>query len=60
MKTKPKPKPTMKGFSCPECRGLRLHVSHVVRPMPGLIVRYRKCTVCEYQVVTEERKRKAK
>lgn len=61
--TKPpkrKTKPTAKGFACPDCRGQRLFVRDTVRPMPGLIRRYRECVVCGFRVVTEERKQKAK
>lgn len=57
-RTKLKPKPTVKGFSCPDCRGVRLFVRETTRPMPGLIRRYRECTACGYRVTTEERKAK--
>ncbi len=62
-KRKPTPKakqprsrhPYLKGFPCPTCVGVRLHVVATTRRIRGLIVRYRKCSVCGHKVKTEER-----
>lgn len=52
--------PSAKGFSCPNCVGVRLFVTHTRRPKKGLIVRHRKCTACGLSVVTDERVRPPK
>lgn len=52
---KQKPRPTVKGFACENCKGHRLHVIDTERPMAGLVVRYRECSACGYRIVTEER-----
>lgn len=59
MMTRTRPRPYVRGFACPTCVGVRLFVCETKRPMTGLIVRYRKCGVCGFKVVTEERKRKS-
>lgn len=56
---KAKPKPTTKGFSCPDCRGVRLHTTHTTRPIVGMVRRYRKCSACGLRITTEERIAKA-
>ena len=45
----------LKGFTCPECHGVRLQVMTTYKPSSGLIVRYRQCTACGHRTVTEER-----
>lgn len=48
-------RPNPKGVYCPSCRGVRLVVSKVTRPCPGVCRRYRRCSACGAKVVTEER-----
>lgn len=51
---------SVKGFACPTCRGHRLYVVQSRRPAPGLVVRYRECSVCGHREVTEERVSRAR
>ena len=53
------PAPSVKGFTCPDCRGVRLFVYRTRRPAAGRIVRYRQCSACGFRLVTEERVRPA-
>ena len=46
---------TTRGFTCPDCKGVRLHVMTTYKPSSGLIVRYRQCSACGHRTVTEER-----
>ena len=43
-----------KGFFCRKCQAHRLFVRKSVKPAPDLIIRYRRCTVCEHKIVTKE------
>lgn len=44
-----------RGFTCPDCRGVRLFVYRTQSPAKGRVVRYRACSACGYRVATEER-----
>lgn len=44
-----------KGFTCPDCKGHRLHVVTKREVCAGVIVRYRQCSVCGRRTITEER-----
>jgi len=50
----PKPK-RLRGFTCPNCRGVRLFVYRTRRPCAGKVVRYRQCSTCTYRTTTEEK-----
>lgn len=47
--------PTVKGFPCPVCKGVRLMACGTRYPAPGITVRYRRCTACGHKIVTRER-----
>lgn len=60
--TKPDPrrkkrttKPYTTGFPCPTCKGVRLFVISMRRPVKGAIVRYRECAICGHRIKTVER-----
>lgn len=42
-----------KGLLCPSCGSGELVVTHTRRPMPGAVIRYRRCA-CGTRVVTRE------
>ncbi|HVL14486.1 MAG TPA: hypothetical protein VM529_18075 [Gemmata sp.] len=46
--------PTIRGISCPTCRGQRLAVSYTHQPAPGVRVRYRECSACGTRMKTRE------
>lgn len=50
----------VRGITCPHCVKSRLLVLSTKRPMRGLVVRYRMCSVCGHRVYTEERARPRK
>jgi transcriptional regulator NrdR family protein len=45
------------GIVCPKCKSQNLRVVNLRRPLPGVVVRYRKCRDCGTKITTEERPR---
>jgi transcription elongation factor Elf1 len=60
-KNKPRERRTTepKGFVCPECPGVALDVLDTRARANKVIVRRRKCPICNHRVTTEERPKKA-
>lgn len=50
----PDPKPKLKGMYCSSCHGVRLTVASTYSPLPGVKVRYRRCSACGSRVTTRE------
>jgi hypothetical protein len=44
----------VRGFTCPKCVGVKLHVYYTLRPAQGRVVRYRQCRRCGYRCTTKE------
>jgi transcriptional regulator NrdR family protein len=52
---KARPVSTVKGLTCPACRGFRLFVVTSCNTAPGIVRRYRECSGCGGRFATEER-----